>query len=142
MLHFSGSFLEVSRVPGDPQYDTDTGHKKTLGSGVRDTDLKYSNMRTSAPRFKDETEGREAYFDAVYQTDTGHKKTLTTAVEDTPYQYSNVRTKTKRFPHAVARNSVDETQYNTDCGDKTTLWRNVNEKTENRLSIIRSKAPR
>jgi hypothetical protein len=42
----------------------------------------------------------------------------------------------------VPRNSIDETQYDTDCGDKTTLWRHIDEKTENRLSILRSKAPR
>ena len=37
----------------------------------------------------------------------------------------------------VARNSVEETQYDTDCSDKTTLFRHVNEKTENRMSVLR-----
>jgi hypothetical protein len=40
-----GSFLEVrTGGSGDPQYNTDTGYKKTLGKSVADTTLIYSNM--------------------------------------------------------------------------------------------------
>ena len=40
-----GSFLEVrTGGSGDPQYNTDTSYKKTLGKSVADTTLIYSNM--------------------------------------------------------------------------------------------------
>lgn len=86
-----------------------------------DSPFILSNMSSKTARFGADDVGKDAAWNASYNIDTGHKKTMRTAIEDTPVVYSNVRTGTKRFPGHKPRNSVEETQYDTDTGDKTCM---------------------
>ena len=111
-----GSFLDVGK-PSGSEYNTDTAHKKTMVHESYDSPFILSNMSSKTARFGDDDVGKDAAWNASYNIDTGHKKTMSTAIEDTPVVYSNVRTGTKRFPGHLPRNSVEETQYDTDTGD-------------------------
>ena len=41
----------MDRSYSEAQYNIDSGHKKTLATGVEDTPLAYSNVRTTTKRF-------------------------------------------------------------------------------------------
>lgn len=115
-----GSFLDVG-VPNGSEYNTDTAHKKTMVHESEKSPFILSNMSSKTARFSADDVGKDAAWNASYNIDTGHKKTMSTAIENTPVVYSNVRTSTKRFPGHMPRNSVEETQYDTDTGDKTCM---------------------
>jgi len=125
-----GSFLDYGE-PNQGEYNTDTAHKKTMVHESNDSPFVLSNMNSKTSRFGDDSVGKDAAWNASYDIDKGHKKTLSTSVEDTAVVYSNIRTKTKRFPHHRARNSVEETQYDTDTGPKTCMT----------TAVVRSPSP-
>lgn len=87
-------------------YDTDRGHKKTLATSVSTSPVRYSIMRSAAPRFPS-SHGQGVPF-GVYNTDTAHKKTLESWARDNTRFHSSVfQSKGPRFRRPWTSPSTD-----------------------------------
>eukprot|EP00945_MAST-04E_sp_MAST-4E-sp1_P000347 g347.t1 len=87
------------------QYNTDTGHKRSMASSLNHTPRKYASLRSPRPRFPKEPEqqghgqhlGPGSYRRIHPDTSTARYLTTIQKVKRSPRTYSNMRSDTLRF---------------------------------------------
>jgi hypothetical protein len=90
-------------APPPFHYNTDTGHKMTMGRQINQSPIKYHQcFRSSSPRFPSRPAGKDKELIAPlatldYDINTGRTASLVTNVERSPTAYSNVRSHSPRF---------------------------------------------
>lgn len=90
-------------------YNIDAGRKMSLSTSVEVSPLRYSIIRSQAPRFGDDT--KDVPFGA-YTVDTGSKKSLESYVRDNRRFYSSAfQSKTPRFGRPLSSPTETELGY-------------------------------
>ena len=120
-------------------YNTDTGHKKTVSTGVRDSKQLLAASFSKSSRWSQSL--KTSAPDVVYDTDVGRFKTLSTEVGDSPITYSIVRSKYRRLGPLTSPTDAPDVEYDTNVLHKAAMTTAV-QRSPLKYSIIHSSTKR